>query len=153
MSDHADWRASKFDMGPLWPRKLANAAAFEHYPIEEYSFMEEFVTAEGADDIADLSELDCAILYAEDPDQKIPYNDRDTSIDTTTEVQEALIKIYGVPILPKYGVDGDLGAETIAAVTHFQQDWNRRNREDLIDVDGIPGVQTMEKLERVLQDA
>jgi hypothetical protein len=151
MSEHTDWRTSKFDMGPLWPRQLINDAAFDTMPIEEYDFVKNFVMADGVDDIVDKVELQ-AIEDGEydvyDMDAETPADVED--IDTTIELQEALIKLYGAQALPKYGADGDLGPETCRAAKHFQRDWNRNTPKDPIEVDGIPGTETCGRLEKAL---
>jgi hypothetical protein len=154
MSQHTDWRESKYDMGPLWPLDLCNDAAFENYPIESYSFMQQFVQAPGTDAIVDLSELkELERLAASDkPDEDIDRWDDDQTIDNTTEVQQALIDLYGPGALPKYGVDGDLGAETTMAVRHFQEDWNRNHSADRIKIDGVPGLKTRKRLTKVLTE-
>lgn len=151
MSEHTDWRKGKYDMGPLWPRQLINDAAFDTMPVEEYQFVQRFVVAEGMDDVVDKAELE-AIATGEydlyDMGKELPANVID--IDTPRETQEALIKIYGVNALPKYGADGDLGPETCRATKHFQRDWNRNQPSDAIDVDGIPGTETCDRLEKAI---
>jgi hypothetical protein len=151
MSEHTDWRSGKFDMGPLWPRQLINDAAFDAMPIEEYDFVKNFVKAPGMDDIVDKTELKAI----EDGDYDIYDMDAETpadveDIDSTIELQQALIKIYGAKALPKYGADGDLGPETTKAAKHFQQDWNKNFPSDPITVDGIPGTQTCDRLEKAI---
>jgi hypothetical protein len=151
MSHHTDWRASKFDMGPLWPRKLIDDAAFDTMPIEEYEFVKQFVVAEGMDDVVDKAELKAIEagdydLY--DMDDLVEASDED--IDSAIEVQNALMRLYGAQALPKHGADGDLGPETVRAVKHFQRDWNRNNPSDVIDIDGIPGTQTCDRLEKAV---
>lgn len=148
MSQHTDWRESKYDMGPLWPLDLCNDATFENYPIESYNFMQQFVQAPGADAVVDLAELkELERLAASDkPDEDIQRWDRDETIDSTTELQQALIDLYGPAALPKYGADGDLGAETTNATRHFQEDWNRNHSQDRIKVDGVPGLKTYNRL-------
>ena len=46
--------------------------------------------------------------------------------------------------LPKYGADGDFGAETEAAVKHFQRDWG-------LTQDGVCGPETWERLLTTLE--
>jgi hypothetical protein len=58
------------------------------------------------------------------------------------DVQKALIAL-GYP-LPKHGVDGIRGPETAAAVKKFQQD-------NKLVVDGVPGADTVAKLNDVLK--
>lgn len=154
MSQHTDWRESKYDMGPLWPLDLCNDAAFENYPIESYSFMQQFVQAPGADAIVDLSELkELERLAGSDkPDEDVNRWDHDETIDNTTEVQQALVDLYGPAALPKYGVDGDMGAETTNATRHFQEDWNRNHSTDRIRIDGVPGIETRKRLARALTE-
>lgn len=147
MSQHTDWRTSKYDMGPLWPYALCNKAAFETYPVEEYSFIQRFVRAPGMDPVVDLHELEQSILYAEDPNTTHDLYDEDDTITSVTDVQQTLLTLYKDP-LPKYGADGDLGPETTEAVRIFQQDWNVRHKDDVLTVDGIPGVETCARLER-----
>ena len=151
MSDHTDWRRSKYDMGPLWPKDLVNQAAFDTHPIEEYSFVQLFVKAPGMDAVADSEELEQAYLYAakaEDIDHDL--HDDDTTIDSVMDIQNVLIRIYGDDILPRYGADGAMGAETTGAVKWFQRDWNRYQREDQIKVDGVPGVETLARLKKAV---
>jgi hypothetical protein len=150
MSEHTDWRDSKFDMGPLWPRQMVTAAAFETYPIEQYDFVKQFVRAPGNNLIVDLVELHALAQQAADPNVTHDLADDDTTIDSTKEVQQALIKVYGPRVLPRYGADGHLGAETTSATKHFQQDWNRAHPTDKLTVDGIPGVQTCARLQKVI---
>lgn len=151
MSQHTDWRDSKFDMGPLWPFDLCNKAAFENYPIESYSFMQNFVLAPDADLVVDPEELKALEASASDEDTDHDLWDADETIDSTKEVQEALIKIYGKVALPKYGVDGHMGKETTTAVRHFQENWNLINANDRIKIDGIPGIQTCARLEKAIE--
>lgn len=151
MSVHTDWRRSKYDMGPLWPKDLVNQAAFDTHPIEEYSFVQNFVKGPGMDAVADSEEMEQAYLYAaaaEDIDHDL--YDEDTTIENTTDVQNVLIRVYGDVILPRYGADGDMGYETTTAVRHFQQDWNRNFRDDLLKVDGVPGVETCARMKKAL---
>lgn len=58
------------------------------------------------------------------------------------DVQKALIAL-GYP-LPKHGVDGIRGPETIAAVKKFQQANN-------LEVDGDPGLETVSKINAILK--
>ena len=151
MSQHTDWRESKFDMGPLWPHKVINDAAFEMMPVEEYDFMKAFVVPSTMDDIVDKSELaaiEAGIYDVYDMDNDTPADVVD--LDSTRKVQEVLIKLYGDDILPKYGADGDLGPETCKAVRHFQWNWNRHKPSDAIRVDGIPGTVTCDRLAEAL---
>lgn len=151
MSQHTDWRDSKFDMGPLWPFDLCNAAAFEGYPIEDYDFVQQFIRAPGMDEVVDPEELELLAEYAESEDKDHTLLDEDNSIDSTKEIQEALIKVYGKAILPKWGADGLMGKETTTATRHFQEDWNKNKPDDRIKVDGIPGIQTCGRLEKALE--
>ena len=48
--------------------------------------------------------------------------------------------------LPKWGADGDFGAETLAAVIQFQQDWNRQHPTDPMPVDGVVGARTWDAI-------
>jgi hypothetical protein len=151
MSEHTDWRESKYDMGPLWPRDLINDAAFDTMPIEEYEFMKQFVLPDNMDDIVDPAELKAIEeghydLYDMDEDTPAEIDD----IDSTIETQQALLTIYGKSALPKYGADGDLGPETCRAVRHFQEDWNKNKPADSIKEDGIPGTVTWRRLEKAL---
>lgn len=151
MSNHTDWRKSKFDMGPLWPRDIINDAAFDTVPIDEYGFMRQFVLPENADDIVDAAELrliDTGEYDLHDPEIDVSAEDDD--IDSTVEIQQALLKLYGNAALPQYGADGDLGAETCRAVRHFQEDWNKNEPYDRLKVDGIPGTETCDRLEQAL---
>jgi hypothetical protein len=151
MSQHTDWRTTKFDMGPLWPFDVCNSAAFEGLTIEDYEFVQQFVKAPGADRVVDPEELEQLAAYAEDPEQEHDLWDEDDSIDSTKEIQEVLVKIYGDKALPKFGPDGFMGLETTTAVRHFQEDWNRNNPDDRIKVDGVPGTQTCKRLEKALE--
>lgn len=152
MSDHADWRKDKIDMGPLWPRDLINNAAFESFSIAEYSFVQAVVSMQGADDIVDQAELkaiESGVYDNYDFDDGMCAEDSET-IDSVREVQEAIIKLYSAAMLPRFGVDGDLGNETQAAVTVFQHDWNRNFPTDHIPINGIPTVETMDRLAKAL---
>jgi hypothetical protein len=148
MSQHTDWRESKFDMGPLWPFAACNRAAFEQYDVESYGFVQNFEHAGQADITVD--ELKALADWAADPNVRHDLADDDTSIETTKEIQQALVKLYGPGMLPQYGADGQSGAETAAAVRVFQGDWNRTHTADRILIDGIPGVQTCLRLEKAL---
>jgi hypothetical protein len=153
MSDHADWRKDKFDMGPLWPRELINNAAFETFPIKEYSFVQGLVNVQGADDVVDQVELQ-AINNGTYDNYHFAGGQcaqDDENIDSVVEVQTALMTLYGSAVLPKFGADGDLGHETQAAVTVFQQDWNRNFQTDRLPINGIPTVETMDRLEKALK--
>lgn len=151
MSEHTDWRESKYDCSPLWPRQLINDAAFDNMPIEEYDFVKNFVVADGMDDIADKMELKAI----EDGNYAIYDMDETTGadvfdIDSTLDLQNALLKLYGAQALPKYGADGDLGSETCRAAKHFQRDWNRNQPSDHIKEDGIPGTATCGRLTKAI---
>lgn len=151
MSEHTDWRVGKFDMGPLWPRNLINDAAFDTLPIEEYAFMQHFVLPDNVDDIVDPAELrtiEDGTYDLYDMDEETPADVED--IDSTVEMQQALLKLYGKLALPRHGADGDLGPETCHAVRHFQEDWNKNKPADLIKEDGIPGIKTWNRLEKAL---
>ncbi len=147
MSQHTDWRKTKFDMGPLWPFDLCNNAAFEPYPIESYSFMQNFVHAEGADPVADYDEIQALERQASNEEILHDLWDSDDTIDSVKRIQESLIRLYGPKALPRYGVDGSMGAETTRAVRHFQVDWNKNHKNDPVKEDGVPGVQTCTRLE------
>lgn len=63
--------------------------------------------------------------------------------DDVTELQQALIKLgYS---LPKYGADGDFGAETVSALQAFQSD-------NGLDADGIYGEGSHKVLTSLLDD-
>jgi hypothetical protein len=147
MSQHTDWRESKYDMGPLWPFDLCNKAAFENYPIESYNFVMqvEGLTAK-MPPVTDMTEV--TVHEQEIIDIKtLPDSDsEDHTLASVRDVQETLVKLYGPAVLPKYGADGDLGAETTAAVERFQKDWNRFRSSDRIKIDGVPGVNTCARL-------
>jgi hypothetical protein len=153
MSQHTDWREGKYDMGPLWPFDLCNQAAFERYPIESYSFLQNYITLD-KHFYPGLREYTALIAVAEDTISNHDTYDSDTSIEYVTKVQKALVALYGPNILPRYGVDGALGDETTKAIRTFQEDWNRgtfklrKSRAVIlpIKVDGVPGVVTYEKL-------
>jgi hypothetical protein len=151
MSQHTDWRSTKFDMGPLWPFDMCNNAAFENYPIEDYDFVQQFVRAPGMDRVVDPEELELIAANAESEDEDHDVFDEDESIESTKEIQDALIKLYGSEILPKWGADGMMGTETTTAARHFQTDWNKNQPDDRIKVDGIPGTQTCGRLEKALE--
>lgn len=150
MSQHTDWRDSKFDMGPLWPFDMCNKAAFENYPIDSYSFFQDFIKAGDMDPVADYDEVKALAAQAENEEEEHDVWDDDETIDSTKEIQDALIRLYGPDALPRFGADGSMGRETTTAVKHFQVDWNR-NSNDRIKEDGIPGVVTCAKLESALE--
>jgi len=150
MSQHTDWRESKYDMGPLWPKDLCNDAAYETYPIDAYSFMERFVKASEADAVVNLAELKLLEQTAASETDDVDRWDADDTLDSSAEVQQALVDLYGPAILPKYGVDGNLGAESTTATKHFQQDWNKYQPTDRIKVDGVPGTETRKRLVQAL---
>lgn len=147
MSQHTDWRESKYDMGPLWPFGLCNSAAFENYPVTSYNFAQQLVPFGIKAPVSTVVEN---APNAEDPDTEHDLWEGDNTIDSTKEIQQALVKIYGPAALPKFGVDGDLGPETVVAVHRFQVNWNRLNSQDRIKVDGVPGVETCKRLQKAL---
>lgn len=71
-------------------------------------------------------------------DLSLPKGNRGIEV---ADLQKALIA-FGYP-LPKFGVDGIRGRETSAAIRKFQQDHK-------LAVDGIPGPQTIEMLNDLL---
>lgn len=155
MSEHTDWRKSKYDMGPLWPRKLINDAAFENLPCTEYDFMKQFVNADGQDDIVSPKEL----IAIEDGNYDLLSPElhvnrgvdtlelsEEHDIPTVRDIQLILIDVEGPGILPVYGADGFDGEETRIATLQFQRDWNHNKPTDTIDVDGIAGVETLQRL-------
>ena len=154
MSQHTDWKATKLDMGPLWPFKICNDASFENFPIEDYDFMKQFVNHPDMDPVADPEEVLAATLHeAKDPDSAYQGHDildADESIDSTIEVQKALLALYGPTVLPKYGADGSMGKETTVAIRKFQENWNRIIPKNRLSVDGIPGVFTCASLTQAL---
>lgn len=150
MSQHTDWRESKYDMGPLWPLDLCNDAAYETYPIDSYSFMERFVKAPGADAVVNINELHALEEQAASETDDVDRWDADETLNNAQEIQQALVDLYGPAILPKYGVDGNLGAESTTATKHFQQDWNKHQPTDRIKVDGVPGTETRKRLVQAL---
>lgn len=175
MSQHTDWREDKYDMGPLWPFDICNEVAFERYPVESYSFLQNYVPFHKTnkvftvDDYArltaysqnvesvmeDVNEYQQVILRAKSTNTGHDIYDDDQTVDSVREVQNTLVRLYGPAILPLHGVDGVLGRETIKAVRTFQRDWNRykfNNRGphaviQYIKEDGVPGVVTCEKLQ------
>lgn len=150
MSQHTDWRATKFDMGPLWPFDMCNKAAFENYPVEAYSFFQDFIKAGDMDATANYDEVKALEAQAAAEEEEHDIWDDDESIDSTKEIQEALIKLYGPAALPRWGADGSMGKETTIAVRHFQEDWNK-NSDKRIKEDGIPGTVTCAKFEDALE--
>lgn len=147
MSQHTDWRESKYDMGPLWPFDLCNSAAFENYPVTSYNFAQQLVPFGIKVPVSTVVEN---APNAEDPDTEHDLWEGDDTIDSTKEIQRALVKLYGPAALPKFGIDGDLGPETVVAVHRFQLNWNRLNSQDRINVDGVPGVETCKRLQKAL---
>jgi peptidoglycan hydrolase-like protein with peptidoglycan-binding domain len=130
---------------------MCNKAAFENYPIESYSFFQDFIKAGDMDPVADYDEVKVLAKQAESEEEEHDVWDDDETIDSTKEVQEALVRLYGPEALPRYGVDGSMGKETTHAVRHFQEDWNKNHSNDRIKEDGIPGVVTCAKLETALE--
>lgn len=149
MSQHTDWRASKFDMGPLWPFDLCNQAAFEPYPIASYSFMQPCVQCPTADALGDLEEL-VARRQQSQSYEPTPEDDAACTL-TARSIQQLLVTLYGPLALPHWGVDGLLGKETTDAIRHFQRNWNRYAPKDRLKVDGIPGIETQMRLKRALE--
>lgn len=147
MSQHTDWRESKYDMGPLWPFAMCNSAAYENYPIASYNFAQQLLPFGINVPVSTVVEN---ALNAENPDIEHDLWEGDETIDSTKEIQQALVKIYGPAVLPKFGVDCDLGPETVLAVHRFQINWNRVNSQDRIQVDGVPGVETCKRLQKAL---
>lgn len=147
MSQHTDWRESKFDMGPLWPFDLCNKIAYEPYPIEEYSFFNNYVRAENSDAVANINEVRALEKRALSQEDDHDVWDADTTQVSVMGLQNLLIKLYGPAVLPKYGPDGSMGDETVNAVRHFQTDWNRnKGSTQRLKIDGVAGIQTCKSL-------
>ena len=146
MSQHSDWQAGKLDMGPLWPFKDANDAAFEPMPLDEYSFLHNvndgYLGNKYAGMIPETSEHDSpeygeVVVKAEEEAAK-------TQLDTTA-IQTLLNKL-GYPLV----ADGVYGPRTHDAVKSFQNAWNIKHERDddkQLVVDGIAGPQTQAALQ------
>lgn len=145
MSEHADWREGKTDMGPLWPKTDCNQSAFLTLPLAELAF----VQAEYAAEIHALPKL------PEMPEEEKPAENPSYGFDTPTADDDAKDeKHYTVEEIQTrlqskgfaIAVDGQYGAKTAAAVKRFQNDWTKQNRKDPLTEDGIAGPQTLARL-------
>ncbi len=147
MSQHTDWRKHKTDMGVLWPYDECNAAAYGPEPIPELSFIQEeayteFLDEEGTiwdethgwdkhDETDNPSYGELTPTHDDDPD------DDDDEVPEMELIQDRLIsKGYTIQ------ADNRFGPKTRRAVKQFQMDWNKKNPNDKLKVDGIPGPQT-----------
>lgn len=148
MSQHTDWRAGKTDMGPLWPFKECNAAAFSVEPILELDFIQQYETfLDKQGDFWNEASGDLG-HPADNPSYGIstPTHDKDPDPEVdkvlgTKELQERLVlKGYIVEETNIYDVN------TVKAVKQFQMDWNKKHPQDLLKVDGIAGPHTCAKL-------
>jgi len=143
MTQHADWRETKTDMGPLWPLSDINAAAFECDPILEYRFIQEY--EEGLDAPGQVLSITGDTRpdnpqYDSEPLDKL-YTEWDTK-----EVQEFLVMKMHYALK----VDGKMGPKTTIAVKDFQRFFNGRKPETdpaFLKLDGIPGPKTVRAMQ------
>jgi hypothetical protein len=145
MSQHADWRASKSDMGPLWPRSFCDTAAFERFPVESYQPEHAGLLY----DVKDTAHPDKEVGGGHEDSAAPLAGAADDTNDSVKEVQTALIALYGEHSLA-HGADGSLGPETVRGVKRFQSNWNLLSSDDPIRVDGIPGEETCKRLQKAL---
>lgn len=143
-SQHQEWRSTKLDMGPLWPFKDVNDAAFDAFPISQYSFLSKFELAvkDGTITAAEAVELE---MEDQNPEygHKTPTHDDDVDDDSERvmsirEVQEYLNR-YGFRV----DIDDKFGPKTKKAVAKFQTVYNMKHPStDALAIDGIPGPRT-----------
>ncbi len=138
MSQHSDWRTDKLDCGPLWPIAEINAAAFSTTPVDGLDWVKALPAAGPLPTC--LESTDAPAVSAREGDLAALAD----PVPSLREVQKTLLTLGYA--LPRFGADGQLGAETAAAVRAFQADWNQAHPADAIGVDGIPGAETEKRL-------
>ncbi len=142
MSQHQDWRKGKSDMGPLWPYVEINEAAFNILPIDEYGFIQQYEYL--LDEVGEVVEFTGIEDEEENPEYgtKVPTHDNDDDDEKDAVLDMEDVQIALVNLGHAIAVDGVFGKNTQRAVMRFQDDWNKRNPESTIQVDGIPGPNT-----------
>lgn len=154
MSQHTDWRPGKIDMGVLWPFDEINDAAFSREPIPELDFVQRDDYINLLDDQGTIwdevdgwdneQELCANPEYGEDTPTHDDDDDPDNVIVLDVEEVQRLLAKKGYSVI----IDGRPGPKTRAAVRRFQQDWNKKNPNDQIKVDGITGPETSARLQK-----
>jgi len=145
MSQHSDWRASKSDMGPLWPLEDVNDSAFDNLPVDTYAFIQNYqgeaIEGEKAADTKDETSHDNPEYGNDTPTHDDdPITEEDIHL-STGEVQEKLVKI-GIRV----AVDNKFGPKTKDGIKEFQRRWNIAHSTDQLKVDGIAGPETCKRL-------
>lgn len=152
-SQHQEWSAHKLDMGPLWPFKDVNDAAFDSFPVAEYSLLSKYdlAVSDGTLTETEAETLDLETQYrALNPEygHDTPTNDDDLDSDAEAVLETAEVQRY----LNQYGyriaVDGIFGPNTKKAVAKFQAKYNieQVDEERTLKIDGIPGPNTCRAL-------
>jgi len=149
MTQHSVWRATKLDMGPLFPFAEVNRAAFEFVPVMQYDFIKRMLASlpkgvapaafsnEDADESQNTEHGLNTPTHDDDPDDQ-------PKILSVLEVQRILAGsgIY------RGNLDGVYGPQTKQAVASFQGRWNTKAPADKkLSVDGIPGPKTCQALQ------
>lgn len=148
LSQHQEWRTTKLDMGPLWPFKDVNDAAFDAFPVSQYSFLSKFMLAVRDGTITEAEAIELG-MEEQNPEygHANPTHDDDVDDDkedvmSVKEVQEYLTRC-GFRVT----VDGKFGPKTKNAVAKFQTVYNMKHPgKDQLAIDGIPGPRTCEAL-------
>lgn len=147
MTEHSVWRATKLDMGPLFPFIEVNRAAFEHIPTAQYDFVKKAQSyLPPGIPIAALPTEDAEECLNSEHGLETPTHDDDydpqPKILSILEVQKILVeKGYY-----RGFVDGVYGPRTKQAVLAFQLARNN-NAQNKLTVDGIPGPATCQALQ------
>lgn len=152
MSQHSAWRSGKTDMGVLWPFEECNGAAFGPEPIPELDFVQQEAYTDLLDDEGTVwdevngweehDEMDNPSYGENTPTHDDDADDDDEVMDTL-DIQTRLVRKGYVIAL-----DNRMGPKTHAAVKKFQANWNHKNSNDQLTVDGIPGPQTCKRLSK-----
>jgi len=149
MTEHAAWRETKIDMGPLFPLADVNRAAFEYIPIEQYSFIQQLRASLPPTAVhAALSNEDADESLNAEHGVETPTNDND--VDTQPKILSILEvqKILAGKGAYRGKLDGIFGPQTKQAVTQFQSKWNFNATQDKkLAIDGIPGPKTCQALQ------
>jgi len=156
MSQHSDWRDGKTDMGPLWPFRAVNRAAFDSIPIDEYSDLQDSDTytlrLDSVGTIWDEANGWDRVDESKNPEYGENSETHDDDVDkvadrilTIEEVQKLLCRVE-IPTT----IDGRMGPKTRKNLKLFQRRWNytNPNPDDMLKEDGIPGPRTCRALER-----
>jgi len=154
-SQHQEWSKYKLDMGPLWPFKDVNDAAFDVIPPEQYSLLSKYDLAleDGVLTDIEAETLNLETQYLADSPEYGHSSDAPTHDKDSNEEQQ---KILGISEVQRYlnqhgysvNVDDSFGPETKKIVAKFQTMYNMKQPDDAhtLKIDGIPGPNTCEAL-------